>query len=75
MKTPTSSRRISKNSVGIFADGGGAFCFPEEDSHSQLQDLLPLDSATDPQTPQRRASRPVASFVFRVAGFFGLRKL
>ena len=72
MKPTTNIRRISKNSVGIFADGGGAFYFSEERATpGQLADLLSQDSATDYETLKTKAS----SLVFHIAALFRRRKL
>ncbi len=76
MKPTTNDRRISKNSVGIFADGGGAFYFSEEEvAPSQSAHLLSQGSSTDHETLKTKTSGPAGSVVFRIAALFRWRKL
>lgn len=78
MRLPTNDH-IAKSFVGIFADGGGAFYFSEEDLvPSQFADSLSQDSATGHQTLRGKPSRPlrlpVSSFTAIIRWPIGTRK-
>jgi hypothetical protein len=66
MKRPI-FRQISKNSFGIFADGGGVFSFSEHESDGQ--EIVSESAPANCEKSQRKRPRVVSSFLFRIAWF------